>query len=159
MIGIGNTLAGDDGAGVVCVERLRERWGHNPEVLLRTLDGDLFAVADLIDRVDRLMLVDAVAVAEGAEPGAIIRGVRGTRALAPSLHQVDVATVMASLEALGYDLPPWEIWGVTIEPPQELGEGLSPAVAASVDALAQDLEMEIAHVASAASGPSPQPRD
>jgi hypothetical protein len=27
--------------------------------------------------------------------------------------------------------PDWQVWGITIEPPAELGEGLSPAVAAA----------------------------
>ncbi len=141
VIGIGNTLAGDDGAGVVCIDRLRARWGDHPDVLLLVLDGDLFTVADIVDQVERILFVDAVA---GQPPGRIVRSASAPRAMSASLHQTDIGTVMASLEALGYDLPPWEIWGITIDPPQELGEGLSPAVAAGVADLVERLDRAIA---------------
>ncbi len=138
VIGIGNALAGDDGAGVAVVEALRLRLGEAPGVLLERLDGDLFAVADLLPRVERFIFVDAV-IAQ--PPGAILRPVPPSPALAPSLHQTDIGAVMTALAALDLvdPFPRWEVWGIAIDPPQELKEELSPPVARAVAALADEL--------------------
>ena len=44
MVGVGNTLAGDDGVGVRAVDRLRARWQGHDHLLLDILEGDLLAV-------------------------------------------------------------------------------------------------------------------
>ncbi|MBI5014175.1 MAG: hydrogenase maturation protease [Deltaproteobacteria bacterium] len=133
-VGIGNALVGDDGAGVAVLERLRERWGADPRVLLLALEGDLYEIADHLGRAARFLFADAVA---GDVPGAIARCDRAPRAYAPSFHQTDTGSVLMALEALGTaePFPPWEIWGVTVEPPREVRVGLSPPVAAAVERL------------------------
>mgnify|MGYP000116292189 CR=1 FL=1 len=143
VIGIGNALAGDDGAGPAVVEALRARLGEVPGVLLESLDGDLFAVADLLPRVQRLIFVDAV-IAQ--PPGAILRRVPPSPGLAPSLHQTDIGAVMRALAALDlvHPFPQWEVWGIAIEPPRELKEELSPPVAQAVAELAEELAARLA---------------
>jgi hydrogenase maturation protease len=134
VIGIGNTLAGDDGVGIVVAERLRVRWSASDEVLVAVLPGDLFAVTDLLDRADDCLFIDAIA---GDSPGEIRVLTAAPRALSPSLHQTDIGTVMETLKALGANdpFPTWSVWGITIDQPEELGEGLSPAVASAADEL------------------------
>ena len=118
-VGIGNALVGDDGAGVAVLERLRERWGADPRVLLLALEGDIYEIADHLGRAARFLFADAVA---GDVPGAIARCDRAPRAYAPSFHQTDIGSVLMALEALGTaePFPSWEIWGVTVEPPGAL---------------------------------------
>jgi hydrogenase maturation protease len=142
IVGIGNTLAGDDGVGVVIAERLRHRWPDSDEVLVTTLPGDLFAVSDLLGRAEAFLFVDAIA---GEKPGTIEISTAAQRAFAPSLHQTDIGTVMVSLERLGVadPFPEWQVWGITIHPPEELGEGLSPETAAAADELERRI---VAHV-------------
>ena len=134
IVGIGNTLAGDDGVGVVVAERLATRWPGSDEVLVTTLPGDLFAVEDLLDRTCELLFVDAIA---GDTPGEIRVLDSAQRAFAPSLHQTDIGTVMAALRRLGLadPFPAWQVWGIVIAPPEELGEGLSHEVAAAAEEL------------------------
>lgn len=134
MVGVGNTIAGDDGVGALVAERLRVRWLESDEVLVAVLPGDLFSVSDLLDRTERLLFVDAIA---GDSPGEIRVLNSAQRAFAASLHQTDIGTVMATLKRLEMadPFPEWEVWGVTIEPPVELGEGLSPVVAEAADEL------------------------
>ncbi len=138
VIGIGNQLAGDDGAGPAVVEELRARLGDASGVLLERLDGDLFAVADLLPRARRFIFVDAVIA---RPPGAIVRRAATSPSLAPSLHQADIGAVMSALAALDLvdPFPLWEVWGICIEMPRELAERLSPAVARAVEALADEL--------------------
>jgi hydrogenase maturation protease len=149
IVGIGNPLARDDGVGPEVVRRLRERLPEHSDVLLHTLEGDLLEIADHLDRAERFILVDAVA---GESPGRIVIGQPAERAWAPSFHQTDIATVMRALAAMGVadPFPAWELWGVTIRPPTELGEGLSPQVEAAAEALVERL-------LGAALGASPAP--
>lgn len=138
VVGIGNPLAGDDGAGPAVVEALRMRLDTQPRVLLEHLDGDLFAVSELLPRARRFIFVDAVL---GSPPGRVIRRAAGPAHLAPSLHQTDihaVMTVLAALEVVA-PFPLWEVRGITIAPPRELTEGLSAPVAAAVAALVEEL--------------------
>jgi hydrogenase maturation protease len=146
VVGLGNPLVGDDGVGVVVLETLRRRWGDTPGLLLATLEGDIYAVADLLGQAERFLFVDAVA---GETPGELSIAQPGAgRALAPSLHQADVGTVMRGLAELGLvePFPPWEVWGVTVLPPTELRIGLSPAVEAGVEALLERIDAFIATV-------------
>ncbi|HTP63996.1 MAG TPA: hydrogenase maturation protease [Geobacteraceae bacterium] len=139
VVGVGNTLAGDDGAGVVAARRLQTLWADEPEVFFHVLEGDHFEVADLLDRANRFVFIDAVA---GEWPGTLARMEESRRAFAPSFHQTDITAVMQTLEKLGTvdPFPAWEVWGVTILPPAELGEGLSPEVEEGVNRLCRRLD-------------------
>jgi len=138
IVGIGNTLAGDDGVGVEAIRRLETMQVAGQGVFLHTLVGDHFEIADLLGQAERFIFVDAV---EGERPGELVFMESTRRAFAPSFHQTDVATVMHMLEAIGIinPFPSWEIWGVTIQPPSALGEGLSPAVEKAVEKLCHRL--------------------
>lgn len=142
IVGIGNTLAGDDGVGVVVAERLRRRWEGRSDVLVEVLPGDLFSVADLLPLAESFVFLDAVA---GSPPGEIRVLASAERAFAASLHQTNIGSVMQSLKQLELadPFPPWEVWGIAIDPPGELGEGLSPPVAAAADELERRV---VAHV-------------
>ncbi len=128
VVGIGNTIAGDDGVGVLVAEHLLERWSKTDEVLVAILPGDLFSVSDYLDQTEAFVFIDAIA---GDDPGEIRILDSAQRAFAASLHQTDIGTVMAALKklAMADPFPRWQVWGITIEPPEELGEGLSPEVA------------------------------
>ncbi|MCD4708197.1 MAG: hydrogenase maturation protease [Candidatus Sabulitectum sp.] len=131
FIGIGNTLAGDDGAGMVMLWKLRRRIGDVPGVAFREIPGDMYEIWDILPGTESMVFLDAVA---GEIPGIISAGKTLPRAFFPSFHQADLCSVVASLATL-YDgeFPPWILWGVTIHPPRMLGEGLSDVVEYAVD--------------------------
>lgn len=145
IVGIGNPLAGDDGLGIEVVQQLQQQWSIHSQVLLTTLEGDLLAVSELLDRAERFIFVDAVA---GAEVGTLVKQGQTVRAYAPSFHQIDIASVMTSFKRLRLvePFPTWQLWGVVIEPPSELRRGLSPEVAAAAGRLADELSSAIAEV-------------
>jgi len=130
IVGLGNTLAGDDGVGVWVAERVAARLGDRDDVVVTTLGGDLFEIADRLGEADRFLFVDAIA---GDMPGELRSLTHAPRALAASMHQSDIGSVMDALRSLGVvePFPEWEVWGVVIAPPDRLGEGLSPDVAAA----------------------------
>jgi len=133
IIGVGNTLAGDDGAGNIVVNRLREKYSDRSDIFLHNLETDPLELWDLLPVSRRFIFVDAVA---GEPPGKLIavgkKGIR--RAFAPSLHQMDLPTVIEQLCRLRqFDEVQWCIWGVTIDIPEFLREELSEEVSAAVD--------------------------
>ena len=143
IIGVGNTLAGDDGAGNTVVSRLKEKYPDRTDVFLHNLETDPLELWDVLPSAEKFIFVDAVA---GKPAGRLVavkkRGMR--RAWAPSLHNMDLPTVIRQLYLLrGEDEPEWSIWGVTIDIPDHLQEGLSAAVSEAVESLVEILSERI----------------
>ena len=98
VLGIGNTLLTDEGAGVRALERLMERYEFSSNVTL--MDGGTLGVRLLepMMAADRLVVLDAVRV--GGRPGTVHRftaeDLKSTLAGKGSLHDMGI------LEALGY---------------------------------------------------------
>jgi hydrogenase maturation protease len=139
VIGVGNTVAGDDGAGLEALRRIEARHRGNPRFLFHELHGDLYAISELLPLARRFVFLDAVC---GTPPGELVVTREAPRAHTPSFHQADIAAVMATMERLGMtdQFPEWEIWGVAIDPPAELRIGLSPAVERGVTRLVDALD-------------------
>ncbi|HEX7155758.1 MAG TPA: HyaD/HybD family hydrogenase maturation endopeptidase [Burkholderiaceae bacterium] len=136
VLGVGNLLLGDEGAGPRTIEALA-RDGRVPlEVAL--IDGGTSAMELLDDLAgaDLLLIVDAVA--HGAPPGAVVvlegEQVPEFFTLKLSPHQVGLSDVLATLRLL--DQSPRETVIIGVQP-QTLAMGLqlSPPVAAAVPQL------------------------
>jgi hydrogenase maturation protease len=135
VIGLGNPLMGDDGAGLVALEILRERWnlGH-----IELVDGGTWGMSLLptIEDADRVIFVDAIRA--GGMPGdiAVLERERlpiyFTRALSP--HQTDLRDVLAAAELRG--TIPSECVAIGVEPELiELGTELTTVVQRSIEPL------------------------
>jgi hydrogenase maturation protease len=142
VAGIGNTIAGDDGAGIETVKLLKKRIPPDPRLSFVLLEGDLFEISDYLDTADLILFVDAVA---GSPAGRIITGREMPRAFVPSFHQTDVGAVMGCLKSLDYadPFPEWEVWGITADPPREVSTSLTPLVKQAVLELADSLAVKI----------------
>lgn len=136
LVGIGNPLAGDDGVGLEVLRLLRERFNGDSRLLFHELQCDVFGIADLLPLARRFIFLDAVA---GDRPGEILFSKDAMRAYAPSFHQADIGSAVRALEQLGIadPFPEWEIWGITIRPPDELRIGLTEAVSSAAVRLAE----------------------
>jgi hydrogenase maturation protease len=144
VLGLGNVLCADDGAGVAAVHRLRRAYELPASV--RVVDGgtlglDLLAV---IAASDRVILVDAVRA--DAPAGTLVR-IAGDD-VAPAVyerlspHQVGVADLLAS--AALCDRYPGEVVIAGIVPATTaLQLGCTPAVAAQIDALVESVIREL----------------
>jgi len=125
---------GDDGFGLVALERLREEWTLEGVELA---DGGTWGMSllPLVEEADRVVLLDAIS--SGADPGDVVVLERDrlpiylTRKLSP--HQVDMRDVLATAEWRGK--LPEETVAIGVEPKVvEMGLELSPEVEKSVDA-------------------------
>jgi hydrogenase maturation protease len=136
VLGLGNVLLTDDGAGPAAVALLRQRFQapHGAVVL----DGGTLGLALLsyVEDADRLLLVDAVMA--DASPGTVVRleGDQVGPALATRLspHQIGVADLMDGATWHGRRPPTIVLLGVVPES-MELGVGLSRPVAAAMTGL------------------------
>jgi hydrogenase maturation protease len=143
VIGLGNTLAGDDGVGVIAARRLARMPGLAAEVIEAELAG--LEVLDLVRGSRAVILIDAVR--SGRPAGAIQRLDVSTRPLAPSplghsthaFHAGDALELARALDAL----PPTVIvYGVEAGS-VDAGGALSPPVAAALPALTDRIAREV----------------
>lgn len=144
ILGVGNTLYGDDGLGVRVAERLaRETLPGGVIVEIAGLDG-----VDLVLRMEgwqRVILIDAVQM--GAKPGTwrhfkpeevkLIAEGQGF-----SLHESGVASALELAQALGKLPNEVIIYGVEPET-LEVSEELSPSVQAAIPDLTQHILDEL----------------
>ena len=136
VLGLGNVLCGDDGAGVVAVHRLRREWVMPYGV--RVVGGgalglDLLALVAVSDRV---ILVDAVRA--DAPPGTLVRLTGDEVAAAVyerlSAHQIGVADLLAGA-ALCDRYPDEVVIRGIVPATTDLQLGCTPAVTAAIDGL------------------------
>ena len=146
VIGIGNRLRGDDGAGVVVAERLLGRVPEDVEVVACSEEPS--RVMDAWEGADAVVLVDTVS--SGAPPGTLHRfdASRDTvpaRTFRSSTHAIGIAETIELARALGRLPRRVRVYGVEAGG-FTTGAALTPAVEGAVtslvDAVLHDLEEE-----------------
>jgi hydrogenase maturation protease len=140
ILGLGNTILTDDGVGVYVARRCRDLLGDGELIVVREAELAGFALLDLLDGFERVVVVDAVAL-PGREPGeVVIRDLsrfRATERLATG-HQIDLPTAVRLGEALGREMPgDVTVVGVQVADHRTLGEACTPAVDAVIDEVAR----------------------
>jgi len=148
VLGLGNTILRDDGAGIVCIRRMRDAlaasgWPHLGAVEFRE------AAASGLDLLDVLgagfaaaVIVDALEL-EGLAPGELVEVELGRprgMARAATVHGVDLRTALEFGHRLGVAVPRLvEVYGIRVVDPYTFGEEMTPAVAAGVERAADVL--------------------
>lgn len=134
VLGLGNILLQDEGAGVRLVERLAKRYELPSEV--EVLDGGTSGMELIHTIADRDALVVCDAVRSDAPPGTVMRiageklpAFFGTK-LSP--HQLGLSDMLATLTLLERVPPSVSLIGIV---PQDLDLGLelSPRIASALD--------------------------
>jgi hydrogenase maturation protease len=133
VIGVGNPLMGDDGFGLVVLERLRTEWDTGDAVEL--VDGGTWGMnlLPVLEDAEAVIFVDAIDI--GWSPGTPVELERaslpvflGTK-LSP--HEIDLRDVIALAELRGR-LPERTV-AIGVQPERvEVGTELMPRVAAQV---------------------------
>ncbi|WP_435611933.1 hydrogenase maturation protease [Streptomyces sp. bgisy159] len=156
VVGVGNDFRQDDGVGWAVVTRLRERAGDGPTAgpVLATCDGDPGRLIGLWAGASLAVVVDA-AHAHPGRPGRVHRlelAAGGpARPSSTSSHGLGLGEAVELAGAL--DLLPERLVVYAVEGARtDFGTGLSPAVAAAVEPLAEAVEDEIARYRAVAPG-------
>ena len=147
VVGVGNTLARDEGVGPVAVERLKAE-PLPARVALLDAGTDFLAAMTEFTGAAKVILIDAMRA--GGAPGTIYRltleeleerAKAGASDL--SAHGLGVVEAVGLARATGRRVPPTVVLGV--EPGEvAFGEGLSPAVEAAMQSLIAAVREEIA---------------
>jgi len=138
VLGLGNVLLEDDGAGAAAVARLVDDFEPPPGA--RVLDGGTLGLSLLpyLGEADTVLLVDAVHTDDA--PGTLVRleGDEVPPAVATRLspHQVGVADLLDGARLVGRYPRRVVLHGV-VPASIELGVGLTPAVQAALPALVE----------------------
>lgn len=134
VMGAGNLLMSDDGVGVHVVQVLRTRKGLPGDVMLIDAGTAALDVLQLLDGIDRLIIIDAVK--GGGPPGTVYQFSPEDISEEPSpklsLHQISLFQALNTNRMLGASMPGIIVVGVepkTISP----GTSLSAEVAVAVE--------------------------
>jgi len=143
VIGYGNSLRGDDGAGILVAELLFERI-HDPEIEILPQHQLTPELMEPISRASRVIFIDA---AVSGRPGKVHRiPLRPAPACARFTHQATPESLLAGAQALYGHTPEATLY--TIPGRRfETGQELSPAVRRAVNELVARLEKEFSNPA------------
>jgi hydrogenase maturation protease len=139
VLGMGNTILTDDGAGIIVARRLKKQ---KPELeVIETSEAGL-ALLDFIVGYDRLIIVDSIKTGQ-AKPGELYKMEMG--ALKPtahltSLHGVDMATAFELGQKLGYHMPRRvSIYAVEVKDNTSFGEECTEEVGAKLSLITEQI--------------------
>ena len=143
VIGIGNSLRGDDGAGPAVIQRLQNRLPSS--VITLQLDSDGVSLMEAWRDFERVILVDAAG--SGAVPGTIDRFDASRTELPRGLfhyssHLFGVAEAVELARQLGRLPKRLVVYGIE-GAAFGYGEGLSAGVAAAVERVASAIAIEL----------------
>lgn len=145
VVGLGNVLLGDDGLGPAVIRELAER-GLDREVELREAPAGGLRLLELLEGFARAVLIDACE--SPAAPGTVRVVPLEESALGlPGAcgHGIRLEEAIALGRALGVRLPAETVCiGVAVADTRTFREGLSPAVARAVPAVARQVEELVA---------------
>jgi hydrogenase maturation protease len=145
VLGLGNLLCGDDGAGVAAIELLQKR--YRAPLGVSVLDGGTLGLSLLpwVEDARAAILVDAVRA--DAPPGSLVRLEGADVSLAArerlSVHQIGVADLLGGAHLIGRLPGRLLLLGIVPET-VELRYGRSPSVEAGLAGLVERIVFEAA---------------
>jgi hydrogenase maturation protease len=153
VAGVGNVLRGDDGFGVVVVQRLMEQALPSGVEVMDVGIGGIHLVQEMLTPVDALVVVDAIDL--GRPPGTVLvvvpdvedviaKPLAQRRDELADMHYSTPQRALMLARALG--VLPASVWIVGCQPKdaERLGEGLSDEVESAVGAALAEVRRVVA---------------
>ena len=142
VVGLGNEIAGDDGAGIEVARILETQWADHTDVDVVALPWAGFALLDVLRGRKRAAIIDCLATGKNP-PGTIVRiedrDLAGSVRL-NSFHDISYPTAMALGRRMGWQMPDTiAIWGIEAGSLETFTESLSPRVAESTREVAKQV--------------------
>ncbi|MDJ0924417.1 MAG: hydrogenase maturation protease [Acidimicrobiia bacterium] len=142
VVGLGNEIAGDDGAGIAAARILGTVLADRTDVDVVPLPWAGFALLDVLRGRNRAAIIDCLTTGKH-EPGSIVHidetDMAGSVRL-NSFHDISYPTVMALGREMGWQMPATiAIWGIEAETCHTFREQLSPSVAAAIHEVVEEV--------------------
>lgn len=146
IIGLGNTLLQDDGAGIHAAREVKKRIGNRDDVDIVEASLGGIGLLDLMQGYDTVFIVDAIKTVDSV-PGRTQRCAvedLGSPANPSGPHFLDLRTAVELGARCGYKMPRRiEIFAVEIIDNTEFCESLTPEVEKAIPVLASAIIAEI----------------
>lgn len=146
IIGLGNTVISDDGAGIYVARLLSERIVSEDISVFET-DAAGMNLMEMMDGADRAVLIDAILL-DGEKPGTVFSLKADDLRITPrlsSVHDIDIVTALELGRRLGLHMPAEvAIYAIQGKDMLTLREGCTPEVEAVLEPLADEIEAKIA---------------
>lgn len=146
LLGLGNTLLQDDGAGIHVVREFRKRYGCPAGLDIRESQLAGLNLLELLTGYDRVIIVDAIETGR-MKPGSVYRftiedvqdAVRGC-----SPHLIGLPSIIQIGRRCGYSMPSLiEVFAIEAHRLYAFGEGLSDELKAALPKIVRLLRKEI----------------
>ena len=145
VLGLGNPILSDDGAGFYVAEELKTRL-NGQDIKVEQASAGGLAMLDLLAGYDKAIIIDAIQTGKGEagqvyqlKPEAFI-----TTLHASSLHDVNFSTALELGRKLGVPLPgEIDIFAVEVEDVTTFSERCTPAVADVIPVLVEMVIREL----------------
>lgn len=152
IVGVGNALRRDDGAGLAAARRLRDFVSGDVQIIVK--EGDVTSLLDDWQGASTVILIDATF--SEARPGTIRRHEASARPLPSafsrsSTHSFGVAEVVELARALGRLPPRVIVFGIEGQDFTQ-GEARSPDVDRAIDEVVRLVKIHVVSVARPAAG-------
>ncbi len=142
IIGLGNTVLSDDGAGVYVARMLTGRFSRDDVSVIETESAGM-NLMEMLAGFDRAFLIDAILL-DGEDPGTVFRLKADDLRITPrlsSVHDIDIVTALELGRRLGLHMPSEvTIFAIQGHDMKTLSEGCTPRVEAVLERVADEVE-------------------
>ncbi len=147
ILGVGNTIRGDDAAGILAARALEEKLDSSlrDKVDIRQMEDSGVNMLELLPGYKKAVIIDSISTKE-AKPGKIhkLKKSSFSRKIAKySTHQFGIPAFLEMAGGLKLDMPQVVIYAVEIEPKDEFSCEVTPLIKKSIDRLASLAMKEI----------------
>jgi hydrogenase maturation protease len=142
ILGLGNPILTDDGAGITIAQMIKERHPHL-QVIEASEDG--LAILDHVVGYDKLIIIDSIRTEKGRPGDSYKLNLEDLKSAADlsSSHGMDIATAFEIGRGLGYKMPGYvSIYAVEIKDNTTFGEGCTEEVKERIPFIAQEIVTE-----------------
>ncbi|MFH0800182.1 MAG: hydrogenase maturation protease [Pseudomonadota bacterium] len=142
ILGLGNTILTDDGAGIYVVRDIESLLRSKSRISIKEASVGGFNFVDLLSGYDRAVIIDAIHT-KGGTPGDFYE--LDPAALKPSarlssLHQIDFATACELAKRMGVPFPnEIAIFVMEVKDEFSFGESPTPKVAEAIPKMAESI--------------------
>lgn len=145
VLGIGNTIRGDDGVGILAVRELKEKI-VNPLFDIKETHEAGLSLLDLISGYEKAVIIDSIHTGKLA-PGDIYKFTREDFESAKepySSHQIGLGTILEMAGKYNIDVPKEiTVYAVEIENADSFKDGLTPQIEKAVFKVADLVKKEL----------------